>query len=405
MTDFRRMDEADFSGKTVVVRVDFNVPLESASDHGAGVGVADDTRIRAALPTIEALQGAGAKIVLISHLGRPKGARNEAESLRPIQPVLAEMLNTPVLFAHDCVGEEAEKTVAGLMEGGVALLENLRFHEGETSNDPEFARQLASLGDVYINDAFSVSHRAHASVEGITHHLPSYAGKALERELDHISQVMRDPARPMMAVVGGAKISTKIDVLTQLTEIADILVIGGGMANTFLAARGYGIGTSLNEPDLVATAKEILSQAETRGCEIMLPSDVVVADHFKPHAAHRTRAADEVREGEMILDAGPQTTDEIAAAIEKSKTLLWNGPLGAFEIPPFDTATVEAAKYAGKRAAEGKLVAVAGGGDTVAALKHAGAYEDFTYVSNAGGAFLEWVEGRALPGVEALKKQ
>ncbi len=405
MTDFRRMEEADLSGQTVIVRVDFNVPLESAADHGAGAGVADDTRIRAALPTILALQDAGARIVLISHLGRPKGARNEAESLQPIQPVLAQMLNTPVLFADDCVGEEAEKTVAGLMEGGVALLENLRFHEGETENDPEFAKQLASLGDLYINDAFSVSHRAHASVEGITHFLPAYAGKALERELDHISEVMRDPSRPMMAVVGGAKISTKIDVLTQLTEIADILVIGGGMANTFLAAKGYGIGSSLNEPGLVDTARQILSQAASKGCKIMLPSDVVVADHFKPHAAHRTRAADAVKDGEMILDAGPQTTDEIAEAIENSKTLLWNGPLGAFEIPPFDTATVEAAKYAGKRVAEGKLVAVAGGGDTVAALKHAGAYEDFTYVSNAGGAFLEWVEGRALPGVEALIKR
>ncbi|WP_022697554.1 phosphoglycerate kinase [Euryhalocaulis caribicus] len=397
MTRIHRLEDAELAGKRVLVRVDFNVPLKDGA-------VADASRIEAALPTIRYLKDKGARIALISHLGRPKGKRAEEFSLAPIQPVLAELLDTPVLFVPDCVGDEARQAAEGLMQGGVALFENLRFHEGEEANDPAFARALAEPFDLFVEDAFSVSHRAHASTEGVTHHLPAFAGKALAREIDHLSTVLRDPKRPMMAVIGGAKVSTKIDVLMALVEKADILAIGGGMANTFMSAKGIDVGKSLNEPDYADTARKIMDAARTHGCEIMLPADVVVAEKFEANAPSRTVSADRVGQNEMILDAGPESVDAIAEAIEEASTLLWNGPLGAFEITPFDTATVEAAKYAAKQARAGKLVAVAGGGDTVAALRHAGAYEDFTYVSNAGGAFLEWVEGRALPGVEALKR-
>jgi len=393
----RRLQDADVAGKRVLVRADFNVPLANGA-------VADASRIEAALPTIRWLQEHGARIALVSHLGRPGGARSEAYSLAPIQPVLAAKLNTPVLFVEDCVGEPARQAAEGLMEAGVALFENLRFHPGEEANDAEFARALADGFDLFVEDAFSVCHRAHASTEGVTHFLPSYAGLDLARELDHLATVLKNPERPMMAVVGGAKVSTKIGVLTRLVEKADTLAIGGGMANTFLSAQGHDVGKSLNEPDHADTARDILRAASQHGCRVILPVDVVVAERFEARAPSRTCAADAVRPGEMILDAGPDTVDAIAEAIEAAKTLLWNGPLGAFEIEPFDTATVEAAKYAGRRAREGALTAVAGGGDTVAALRRAGAHDDFTYVSNAGGAFLEWVEGRELPGVEALKR-
>lgn len=398
MTRIHRLEDADIAGKRVLVRVDFNVPLHDGE-------VTETSRIDAALPTIRYLMENGARIGLISHLGRPGGMRDPACSLSPIQPVVAACLNTPVLFVEDCVGEVAQQAVDGLMEGGVALFENLRFHAEETANDANFAKAMADPFEVFVEDAFSVCHRAHASTEGVTHFLPSYAGMALSRELDHLSTVLQDPERPMMAVVGGAKVSSKIDVLMHLVEKADILAIGGGMANTFLHARGIDVGKSLNEPDQAETARKIMEAARVHGCEIMLPADVVVAEKFEANAPHRTVSADAVKSGEMILDAGPDTVDAIAEAIETANTLLWNGPLGAFEITPFDTATVEAAKYAGRRARQGHLVAVAGGGDTVAALHHAGAADDFTYISNAGGAFLEWVEGRALPGVEALKNK
>jgi len=294
--------------------------------------------------------------------------------------------------------------LCGLKDGHLALFENLRFHPGEEANDAGFAKALADGFEVFVEDAFSICHRAHASTVGVTKHLRSYAGIALSRELDYLAQALKDPKRPMMAVVGGAKVSTKIAVLKNLLAKADILAIGGGMANTFLHAKGMSVGKSLNEPDLAETARAILAEASKQGCRILLPSDVVVAEAFEAHAPSRTCAADAVKPSEMILDAGPDSVNTLAEAIDEAKTLLWNGPLGAFEIPPFDTATVEAAKYAARRTGDGGLVSVAGGGDTVAALKHAGAYEGFTYVSNAGGAFLEWVEGRVLPGVDALKR-
>lgn len=403
MADVRRMQDADFAGKRVLVRVDFNVPLTDGPD-GQKV-VADASRIEAAMPTIQALRTQGAKVVLISHLGRPKGQHDPAASLAPIQKTLGEMLNTPVLFAEDCIGEQAKKIVMGLPSGGVALLENLRFHPGEEKNDPDFARALAENGDAFVNDGFSVSHRAHASTEGIARLLPSYAGLAMQRELDHLSQVLESPRRPLVAVVGGAKVSTKIDVLKSLAAKADTLVIGGAMANTFLHAQGVDVGGSLAERDdeTQGVVREILSIAENAGHTVLLPVDVVVAKKFERNAEHRNVTLDAVQKDDLILDAGNATVDAVADVFEQAATLLWNGPLGAFETPPFDTATVETAQFAARMVRGETLVAVAGGGDTVAALRHAGVYDDFTYVSNAGGAFLEWVEGRALPGVEALK--
>ena len=313
------------------------------------------------------------------------------------------MLGRPVAFATDCIGAPAEQAIGALDAGGVVVLENTRFHAGEEKNDPAFAKALAALGDVYINDAFSAAHRAHASTEGIARLLPAAAGFAMERELDYLSAALAEPERPLACVVGGAKVSTKIELLLNLVSRADILVVGGGMANTFLFAKGLAVGKSLCEPDLAETAREIMTQAQSHGCEIVLPDDVVVAGEFKAHAEHKVLAADAVGADDMILDVGPSGVDAIADKIDSAKTLVWNGPLGAFETPPFDTATVEAARYAAKRVKEAGLVAVAGGGDTVAALYHAGVADDFTYVSTAGGAFLEWLEGKALPGVEALK--
>ncbi len=404
MAALRRIqDVGDLAGKTVLVRADFNVPLKDGED--GGKQVADDSRIRAALPTIAILRKAGAKIVLISHLGRPKGEVKPADSLAPLAGPLGALLNTPVIFAEDCIGAAAAKAVAGLPEGGVALLENLRFHKGEEKNDADFAQALAANAELYVNDGFSVSHRAHASTEAVARILPAYAGLAMQRELDHLSQVLESPARPLVAIVGGAKISTKIDVLKALAAKADTLVIGGAMANTFLHAQGVDTGASLAERDAAtqAVAQEILAIAERAGHRILLPEDVVVAKTFAAHAPHRNVALDAIESDDMILDAGVAAVDAVAAALEGARTLLWNGPLGAFETPPFDTATMEIAHFAAGRAKSGALTAVAGGGDTVAALRQAGVYDDFTYVSNAGGAFLEWVEGRALPGVEALK--
>ncbi|RZV42934.1 MAG: phosphoglycerate kinase [Acidimicrobiales bacterium] len=403
--DFRRLEDALVEGKRVLVRVDFNVPCDNAGN------ITDDTRIRTALPTIKYLQKKGAKVILISHYGRPGGKHQAEASLLKIVSPLSDLLDTPIAFAPDCVGEDASQAVNDLEPGNVLLLENTRFHVGEQKNpnglkgyDPEFAKKLASFGEIFVHDAFSVSHRSQASTTGIAETLTAYAGMAMERELDHISQALNNPKRPVMALVGGAKVSTKIDLLKNLVTKLDTLAIGGGMANTFLAAQGFDVGGSLCEHDLKDTALAILRAAKDADCEVLLPVDVVAAENFAAHAPHRVCNLDDVAENEMILDAGPQTVSKLLDAIDQSRTLIWNGPLGAFELAPFDTSTVEAAKYTARRVQEHGLIAVAGGGDTVAALKHAGAAEGFTFISTAGGAFLEWMEGKPLPGVEILKK-
>ena len=396
MTAYKSIDELDVSGKRVLVRVDFNVPMADGA-------VTDATRIERALPTIQDLSKAGAKVLLLSHFGRPKGTPNPEMSLQPVAEALVSYLGAPVLFAKDCIGDAATSVADTMKSGDVAVLENTRFHAGEEANDLAFAKALAAVGDVYVNDAFSAAHRAHASTEGVAHLLPHAAGRAMERELDYLASALSDPVRPLMAVVGGAKVSTKIELLVNLVGKADTLVVGGGMANTFLFANGTSVGKSLCEPRLVETAREIMAQAAANNCDIILPSDVVVAKEFAEGAKSEVMDAGAVPADGMILDLGPATVDRIAAKIDGTKTLVWNGPLGAFETRPFDTATVEAARYAAKRVKTTGLVAVAGGGDTVAALNHAQAAGDFTYVSTAGGAFLEWLEGKVLPGVEALK--
>ncbi|MEM6537927.1 MAG: phosphoglycerate kinase [Pseudomonadota bacterium] len=396
MPAFKTIDDLDVDGKRVFVRVDFNVPMQDGR-------ITDVTRIERALPTITFLADRGAKVVLLSHYGRPKGERVPDMSLRPVAEKLAEVLGAPVGFADDCIGDHAHSAISDMKAGSVLVLENTRFHPGEEKNDQDFATALAANADVYVNDAFSAAHRAHASTEGIAHLLPSAAGKAMERELTYLAAALGEPKRPLACLVGGAKVSTKIELLLNLVGKADALIVGGGMANTFLFAQGISVGKSLCEPDLADTAKEILNQAQTRGCEIVLPSDVVVAKEFKAGAAREVIDATQTPPDGMILDVGPASVDRIAATIERAQTLVWNGPLGAFEIDPFDTATVEAARFAASRVKAGALTAVAGGGDTVAALNHAGVAEDFTYVSTAGGAFLEWLEGKTLPGVDALK--
>lgn len=396
MTRFRRLDDADANNKRALVRVDFNVPMADGK-------VADDTRLRAAIPTIKTLQGKGAKVILLAHFGRPKGKRDESQTLAPVALALQHILGQPVAFGTDCAGDEVKAQIDALPPASVILLENTRFHAGEEKNDPALAQQMAALGDLYVNDAFSAAHRAHASTEGLARLLPAYAGKSMEAELDHLEKALGDPQRPVLAVVGGAKVSTKIDLLENLVNKVDALAIGGAMANTFLCAKGLEVGKSLCERDLTDTANRILAAAEKAGCKILLPSDVVVAQKFEANAPHQTVKAAHVAAEDIILDAGAETVAHLADAMRAAKTLIWNGPLGAFETPPFDRATVDAARAAGALAKAGKLIAVAGGGDTVAALNHAGAAGQFTFVSTAGGAFLEWMEGKALPGVEALK--
>jgi phosphoglycerate kinase len=392
--DFRRLKGVRLKGKTALVRVDFNVPR-----HKDG-SISDDTRLQAALPTIRHLQKAGAKTVLLSHYGRPKGKAADKLSLRFIVPALVEALETEVLFSPSL----NPNATALLENGGVMLMENTRFHAGETTGDAGLAKDMAALGDVFIQDAFSVAHRGHASSAGIAKFLPAYAGLAMERELDHISQALDIPKKPVMGVVGGAKVSSKIDLLKNLVGKLDILAIGGGMANTFLYAQGCKVGKSLCEKDLKDTALEILAAAKTAKCKIILPVDVVAAKDFAANAKHRQCSIDDVKPSEMILDCGTDSVEALMDAMDTAKTLIWNGPLGAFELTPFDTSTVEAAKYAAKLTKKSKLISVAGGGDTVAALNLAGAAKDFTFISTAGGAFLEWMEGKALPGVEILKK-
>ena len=394
---FKTLDHAgDLTGKRALVRVDFNVPMADGA-------VSDDTRLRAALPTIRALSLKGAKVVLLAHFDRPKGKRVSDMSLRPVVQPLADLLEQPVAFADDCVGPHAAKGVDELENGGVALLENLRFHAGEEKNDPAFVDQLAALGDLYVDDAFSAAHRAHASTEGIAKRLPAYAGLAMERELDALEAALGNPKRPVLGIVGGSKVSTKLDLLKNLVVKLDKLAIGGGMANTFLYAQGHDVGRSYCEKEMAETAREIVRLAGQNNCKLFLPLDIIVAEKMQPGAAARVRGLGEVDEDERILDAGPETVARLKRAMDNSHTLIWNGPLGVFEMPPFDKATVEAARHAADLAKAGKLIAVAGGGDTVAALHHAGVAADFTFVSTAGGAFLEWMEGKDLPGVKALE--
>lgn len=397
MSSFRRISEAgDLTGKTALVRVDFNVPM----DNGL---VTDDTRLKAAVETVQTLRTQGAKVALLAHFGRPKGERVAEMSLAPIAGAFAKVLGSNVSFVADCKGEHAKKAIADLEPAGVILLENTRFYPGEETGDPELAKEIAALGDLFVNDAFSAAHRRHASTAVLADTLPAYAGCNMEAELDALNKALGTPVRPVLAVVGGAKVSSKIDLLKNLVTQVDMLAIGGGMANTFMAAQGISVGKSLCEHDLKDLANEISAIAAKNNCEILLPTDVVVAKDFKANADNRTIPADAVADDEMILDAGPDTVANLEAAMKRAQTLVWNGPLGAFEMEPFDAATVSAAKAAGNLAKSGKLTAVAGGGDTVAALNHAGASADFTFISTAGGAFLEWMEGKPLPGVEALK--
>lgn len=397
MASFKTLDDVEVSGKRVLVRVDLNVPMADGQ-------VTDATRILRILPTIGEISEKGGKVILLAHFGRPKGKINPEMSLAPVVPTLSDMIGKPVSFSTDCIGPMAEAAISAMHDGDVTLLENTRFHEGEEKNDDAFAAELAKNGDLFVSDAFSASHRAHASTEGLARHMEAVAGRTMQAELEALEAGLGDPERPVIAIVGGAKVSTKLDLLSNLVTKVDRLVIGGGMANTFLAAQGVDVGKSLCEHDLGDTAREILTKAEQENCEIILPEDVVVAGEFAANAANMNIAVTQCPADQMILDAGQATVQYIISKIETSKTLIWNGPLGAFEIEPFDVATVLVAKAAAKQTREGKLVSVGGGGDTVAALNHADASKDFTYVSTAGGAFLEWMEGKDLPGVSVLKK-
>lgn len=398
MAGFKTLDDiGNISGKRVLVRVDLNVPVADGK-------VTDVTRIERIAPTIAELSGKGAKVILLAHFGRPKDGPTPEFSLEPIAKATAEVLGRPVGFAADCIGDTAGSAVAAMNKGDVLLLENTRFYKAEEKNDAAFTEKLAANGDIFINDAFSAAHRAHSSTEGLAHLLPAFAGRTMQAELDALEKGLGNPVRPVVAIVGGAKVSTKIDLLMNLVKKVDALVIGGGMANTFLAARGTAVGKSLCEHDLATTAKQIMIEAAEAGCAIILPVDGVVAKEFKAGAASETIAIDAVPADGMILDVGARTVKTVTDWIDRAATLVWNGPLGAFEIAPFDHATVTAAKHAAQRTKAGKLVSVAGGGDTVAALNHAGVADDFTYVSTAGGAFLEWMEGKPLPGVEVLKR-
>ena len=400
---FKTLDSADLAGKRALVRVDFNVPLDRTA--GPDGRVSDVTRLKAALPTIEKLRKGGAKVILLAHFDRPKGKRVPEMSLRPFVEPLSKLLGAPVAFADDCVGEPAAAAVAAMKSGDVLLLENVRYHAGEEKNDPELVRALAANGDLYVNDAFSAAHRAHASTEGLARVLPAYAGEQMRRELEALDAALGHPKRPVLGVVGGSKVSTKLDLLDNLVGKLDRLAIGGGMANTFLAAQGIDVGASLCEHDLADTARRIIAAAKDKGCELLLPIDVVTAETVEPGATSAVRELGAIGPADRILDAGPKTLARLVAAMDASATLVWNGPLGVFEVPPFDKATVEAARHAANLARGGRLVAVAGGGDTVAALNHAGVTADFTFVSTAGGAFLEWMEGKTLPGVAALDQQ
>jgi len=396
MAAFKTLDQVDVSGKRVLVRLDLNVPMKDGR-------VTDATRIERAAPTVRELAEKGARVIVASHYGRPKGKPDPEMSLKPLVDPLSAAVGRKVAFASDCVGPDAEAVVAGLADGDVALLENLRFHAGEEANDPGFADALAALCDIYVDDAFSASHRAHASIDGVARRRPAYAGRLMQAELEALTRALESPARPVAAVVGGAKVSTKLELLGNLVEKVDVLAIGGGMANTFLYAQGVEIGGSLAERDLAAVAREILVKAEAKGCEILLAVDAVVADRLAPGVVTAIVGVDAVPADRMILDVGPATVAAMAARLAFCRTLVWNGPLGAFEVAPFDAGTNALAKAAADLTDQGRLLTVAGGGDTVAALAHAGVLERFSYVSTAGGAFLEWLEGKELPGVAVLR--
>jgi phosphoglycerate kinase len=392
---FRTLDDVDVAGKRILVRVDLNVPMENGK-------VTDLTRLERIAPTITELSGKGGRVILLAHFGRPKG-HDPKDSLQPVAAVLAQVIKRPVAFAADCVGDVATAAVAALRDGEILCLENTRFHAGEEKNDPAFVAALARLGDLWVNDAFSAAHRAHASTEGLGHVLPACAGRTMQAELDALSKALEHPTKPVVAIVGGAKVSTKLDLLGNLVDKVDALIIGGGMANTFLHAQGVKVGKSLAEKDLAATALRIMDKAEASNCAIVLPVDAVVAYHFEANAPSQAYGLDAIPADAMILDIGPQSIARVNAVIDDAATLVWNGPLGAFEMHPFDKGTVAAAKHAAARTRAHRLVSVAGGGDTVAALNQAGVADAFTYISTAGGAFLEWMEGKPLPGVEVLR--
>jgi phosphoglycerate kinase len=395
MPNFRTLDDADVKNKRVLLRVDLNVPMENGK-------VSDATRIERMAPTITEIADNGGKVILISHFGRPKGP-NPKDSLKPVADAVAEIIGRPVAFAADCIGDKAAAAVNAMKPGDILCLENTRFHAGEEKNDPAFADALAKLGDIWVNDAFSAAHRAHASTEGLGHHLPAYAGRSMQAELNALQKALETPQRPVAAIVGGAKISTKLDLLGNLIAKVNVLIVGGAMANTFLAARGESVGKSLCEHELASTAREILAKAQAADCEIVLPVDVVVAKKFEAHAPSHVVDVDHVGADEMILDIGPRSVEHVVSVLARVKTLVWNGPFGAFELEPFDNGTVAVAEATAELTQAGHLVSVAGGGDTVAALNAAGVTDRLTYVSTAGGAFLEWMEGKALPGVEILK--
>ncbi len=392
---FRTIDNLDCAGKRVLLRADLNVPVREGR-------ITDLTRIERLAPTIRELADKGARVIVVSHFDRPKGKRVPEMSLAPVREAMATVLGHPVHFAADCIGPDAETAVAALKDGEVLVLENTRYHAGEEANDPDLSRALASLADIYVNDAFSAAHRAHASTEGVAQHLPAHAGRLMQAELDALTLALENPERPVGAVIGGAKISTKLDLIGNILAKVDVLIIGGAMANTFLAAQGVNVGKSLQEADMHDTARAIMAQAEARGCRILLPVDAVVAREFKANAANDTVGIDAVPADTMILDAGPLTVATLAAEVAKLRTLVWNGPLGAFEIAPFDVGTNTLARAVAELTKAGTLRSVAGGGDTVSALRHAGVADQFSYVSTAGGAFLEWLEGKTLPGIQAL---
>lgn len=392
---FRSLDDVDVRDKRVLLRVDFNVPMNDGE-------LSDATRIERTAPTITEIADKGGKVILLSHFGRPKG-RDPKESLQRVAAAAARTVGRPIAFAEDCIGETAERAVAAMKPGDILCLENTRFHAGEVRNDPDFVAALARLGDIYVNDAFSVAHRANASTEGLGHKLPAYAGRYMQAELEALDKALHAPQRPLVAIVGGAKISTKLDVLGHLVAIVETLIIGGGMANTFLAAQGKSVGKSLCERELIPAAADILAKAKSLGREIVLPVDAVVAAQLAALAPSRVVSVDRVGAADMILDIGPRTIEHVVSVLARSKTLVWNGPFGAFEHEPFDNGTIEVAEAAAELTAAGKLVSIAGGGDTMAALNAAGVTDRFSYVSTAGGAFLEWLEGKTLPGVEVLK--
>ncbi|WP_120010182.1 phosphoglycerate kinase [Teichococcus vastitatis] len=396
MARFRTLDQLEPAGKRVLLRADLNLPVR-------GGKITDLTRIERLAPTLRELADKGAKVIVCSHFDRPKGKRVPEMSLKPMAEALSQVLGKPIAFAEDCIGPAAEQATAAMKDGEVLVLENTRYHAGEEKNDPALVEGLAKLADVFVNDAFSAAHRAHASTEGVARKLPAYAGRLMQAELEALDAALGNPARPVVAIVGGAKVSTKLDLLGNLSKKVDVLVIGGAMANTFLAAQGKSMGKSLQEGEMHDTALRILEEAKAGGCEILLPDDLVVAAAFAANAAHRTVPADGVPPDMMALDVGPATVAAVEARLKKASTLVWNGPFGAFEIPPFDTATVQVAQTVAGLTTSAGLKSIGGGGDTVSALRHAGVSDRMTYVSSAGGAFLEWLEGKELPGVAVLE--